>query len=57
MRDLIERCLSSSPSQRPSFQDILEELERIGWAILADVDANAIANAVSEVNRLESLLH
>jgi hypothetical protein len=56
MRNLIDRCLSFHPSQRPSFEAILNELEMIGWAMLADADTKAIAEAVSEVNGLESRL-
>jgi hypothetical protein len=53
---LIRRCWSVNPTERPSFQDILDEFQSMGWAILPDADASIIKQSVSEVIRLEGFL-
>jgi serine/threonine protein kinase len=49
MQDLIPRCWSLSPSDRPSFSEIFDGFATCGFAILPGVDANAIRKEVSEV--------
>jgi hypothetical protein len=39
----------NAPRDRPSFDDIFREFEAAGFAILPDVDASAIKEAVSMV--------
>jgi serine/threonine protein kinase len=56
MKNLIERCWSRDPSDRPSFGAIFEELERCGFKFLADADGDEVAKSVSEVLELEKSL-
>jgi serine/threonine protein kinase len=56
MRELIPRCWSKNPNDRPSFQDIFETFAGCGFAILPDADATAISQAVSEVLQVENAL-
>jgi serine/threonine protein kinase len=56
MKNLIERCWSRDPSDRPSFGAIFEELEGCGFQFLADADGDEVAKSVSEVLELEKSL-
>jgi TPR repeat protein len=49
MQNLILRCWSVKPEQRPSFHDIFEEFHRAGFAIVPDGDAAAVSAYVQEV--------
>jgi hypothetical protein len=57
MQNLIKRCWSLDPSERPSFQDILNEFEMNRWGILPGVDAKIIQDSVSEVIKQERVLN
>jgi TPR repeat protein/serine/threonine protein kinase len=54
MQNLIRRCWSLNPAERPSFQDILQEFSASGWAILPHADPKVIEESVLKVIRLES---
>jgi TPR repeat protein/tRNA A-37 threonylcarbamoyl transferase component Bud32 len=56
MQQLIPRCWSSDPNDRPSFQAILDEFQGCGFAILPGADGNAISQAVSEILAVEKTL-
>jgi TPR repeat protein len=51
VKSLITRCWSGDRDCRPSFSDVLIELERIEFKILADVDSAAVKRFVSDVRR------
>jgi serine/threonine protein kinase len=53
MRNLIPRCWSAGPSQRPSFEEILELFRSCQFAILPGTDGAAIERTVSEVLEVE----
>jgi hypothetical protein len=46
---LIRRCWAEDPVARPSFSDILAELERIQFKIFPDVDSRAVALYLDQV--------
>jgi serine/threonine protein kinase len=54
MQNLIRRCWSLTPSERPSFEDIFNEFKESQWAILAGADGARIAASVAEVTRRET---
>jgi serine/threonine protein kinase len=56
MPPLIRRCWSVNPTERPSFQEIFDEFQSIGWAILPDADASIIEQSVLEEIRLEGFM-
>jgi serine/threonine protein kinase len=49
MQNLIRRCCSENPSDRPSFDQIFREFEACNFAILSDADAAAIKESASKV--------
>jgi serine/threonine protein kinase len=51
---LITRCWSGDPDRRPSFGDILIELERIQFKLFPDVDSVAVKGFVNEVRRQQN---
>jgi TPR repeat protein len=56
MQNLIGRCWSLNPSDRPSFRDIFLEFKSSGWEILPGVSVDRIAESVSEVTRRRKLM-
>jgi hypothetical protein len=54
MAQLIVRCWSLNPCERPSFEAILKAFKVSGWAILPDIDVKAVAGSVSDVLRREN---
>jgi serine/threonine protein kinase len=55
MSKLIGQCWSSTPSERPSFEAILNEFEVNHWAVLPGADAKHIADYVSTVISKENM--
>jgi hypothetical protein len=53
MPNLISRCWSQNPRDRPSLEEIFNELQASGWAILGKADAKAIEASLLEVIRQE----
>jgi serine/threonine protein kinase len=49
IRSIIERCWSVNPEDRPSFEEILAELESSGFPFYPDVDKNAVSAYIEEV--------
>jgi serine/threonine protein kinase len=56
MQNLIDRCWSLNPDDRPSFRAIFNEFSARGWAILPDADADLIGESVAGVLSLEARL-
>jgi TPR repeat protein len=56
MQNLIGRCWSLNPSDRPSFRDIFLEFKSSGWEILPGISVDRIAQSVSEVTRRRKLM-
>jgi serine/threonine protein kinase len=54
MQNVIRRCWSSTPSDRPSFADIFNEFKESQWAVLPGADGERIAASVAEVTRSET---
>jgi serine/threonine protein kinase len=54
MQNMIGRCWSLTPSERPSFEDIFNKFKENHWAILPGADAKTIAASVAEVVRCEA---
>jgi serine/threonine protein kinase len=54
MGDLIERCWSQDPLDRPSFADILREFQSRQFAILPSTNIDEVRDAVEEVLQWES---
>jgi serine/threonine protein kinase len=52
--ELIEKCWSSEPELRPSFEEIYERLEQSSFPFFEDVPPEVILNYVSEVKRKET---
>jgi TPR repeat protein len=57
LENLIRRCWSLNPSERPSFEAIFNEFVANGWDILPDADSDLIAKSVSKVLSLENHLN
>lgn len=51
--DLISKCLSFKPSDRPSFDDILKEMKKKSYAMASDVDQAIIEKRIDEINSFE----
>jgi hypothetical protein len=49
MQNLIRRCCSENPSDRPSFHQIFGEFEACDFAILPDADAAAVKESALKV--------
>lgn len=52
---LIEKCLSFDPSKRPSFDEILYDMQKNSYSLANEVDADSIARRHRALNRFESL--
>jgi serine/threonine-protein kinase TNNI3K len=61
LRNLIMRCWSARPEERPTFDEILENLDEVQFQIFRpkfdDVDASAVRRFISEVESIEARLH
>jgi hypothetical protein len=49
MQGLIRCCWSKNSSDRPSFQEILNEFQTAGFSILPDADGGMMERAVGEI--------
>jgi serine/threonine protein kinase len=49
MESLICRCWSTNPSDRPSFEAILEEFRSVNFAILPNADCEMVARKAAEI--------
>jgi hypothetical protein len=55
MKTLIERCWSADPSNRPSFNDILESFESNDFRIIPEADSTAVQLYVTGVRDWEQM--
>jgi hypothetical protein len=53
LQQLIRKCWSRAPDERPSFEDIFNLFKDENWEILPEADAMRVAASVSQVTRLE----
>jgi serine/threonine protein kinase len=49
MQSLIVRCWSTNPSDRPSFQEILDEFRSVNFGILPDADGDVVERKVAGI--------
>jgi serine/threonine protein kinase len=56
MQDVVRRCWSRNPSNRPSFAGIFAAFTRCEFSILPFADSEAIKQSVSEVTKFEKTL-
>ncbi|KAK8887789.1 hypothetical protein M9Y10_038846 [Tritrichomonas musculus] len=52
---LIDKCMEFDPSKRPTFDEILDELQKNSYSLAIDVDADLISRRHRALNRYESL--
>jgi serine/threonine protein kinase len=50
-RELIEKCWSASPAERPSFKEIWERLKEVKFKILSGVDTGAVEEFILMVEK------
>jgi TPR repeat protein len=55
MQDLIRRCWSMKPDDRPSFDDILNEFRGINFAIIPEADPATLQSYVSSIQLWETV--
>jgi serine/threonine protein kinase len=53
MQNLIRRCWSAKPDERPAFEEIFNEFKSARWEILPNADAKLIGASALRVVRFE----
>jgi serine/threonine protein kinase len=51
--ELISKCWAQSPDDRPSFAQVLEELERMDFQVVPDVDGDSVRDFLADLRRRE----
>lgn len=52
---LIEKCLETSPKDRPSFETILDEMRKMSFKLAPDVDSFILSQKDKQLDAIESL--
>jgi serine/threonine protein kinase len=53
VKELISKCWAQSPDDRPSFAQVLEELERMDFQVVPDIDGGSVREFLADLRRRE----